>query len=254
MSIFDNIFGSKPAAPAVAPVAAPVAPTPGNIPATAAAASTAATSAGTAPNGVVPATAATTEGAAKSGLDAFADIWNNKADPAATGQPLFNVSQEKMMEAARKQSFSAGINPELAAKIAAGGPDAVVAMMEMMNTVAQNTYAQSAFATTRLIEGALDKSQFAKSADIDTRIRSTSLNSTLRSENPAFAHPAAQPLMESIQQTLLVKFPQATPQELASMAKTYLSEFATAITAPAQAQAQAVAASTGPKETDWSKW
>lgn len=158
MSIFDIFKAAAPvAAPVAQPVAQPAPVQPGNIPAVVA--PTAATT-GTAPNGTVPVNGAT-ENATQSGLDQFKDLFNN--DPAANtpGQPLFNVSQDKMMEAARKQNFTSGIDPELATKIAAGGPEAVTAMMEMMNTVAQNAYAQSAFAGTRLIEGALEKSQFA---------------------------------------------------------------------------------------------
>jgi hypothetical protein len=250
MSVFAKLFGPAPAAPAQA---AQIPSQPGQLPANAAAAVASTTSAGTGTNGVVPATPATTEGVVKSGLDGFSDIWNTEANKGDPGQPLFNVSHDKMMEAARKQNFTAGINPDLAAKIAAGGTEAVAAMMEMMNTVAQNAYAQSAFAGTRLIEGALEKSQFAKSADIDNRIRSTALNSTLQQDNPMLSHPAAQPILNSIQQTLLVKFPNATAQELAGMAKSYLTEFATAANGPANTAA-AANTQTGPKETDWSKW
>lgn len=247
MSIFSAIFG--PATPA-APAPAVAAPTPGNIPAAAAVASQSATTVATAPNGVVPANAVVTEGAAKSGLDAFADIWNTQATEGAQGQPLFNVSQEKMMESARKQDFKSTATPEQMAAIQAGGAEAANAMFEIMNEMTQKVYAQSAFATTRLIEGALDKSQFAKATDIDSRIRSSTLSNNLRAENPIFNHPAALPLLKSVQETMLVKFPNATPAELTKMAQDYLMDFA----AMAKGPEVAAAAAKAPKGEDWSKW
>lgn len=225
---------------------------PGNLPANAGELQTA-NGAGTAPNGTVPATVATQENTVKSGLDAFADIWNTEANQGAQGQPLFNVSHDKMIEAARKQNFTAGINPELAAKITAGGPEAVVAMMEMMNTVAQNAYAQSAFAGTQLITGALDKSQFAKASDIDSRVKALGLDANLRTENPMFAHPAAQPLLQSVQAQLLTKFPNATPAELTKMAQDYLISFAQGVNAPQQQQQQQQNAKDA-GGMDWSKF
>lgn len=227
-----------------------VAPTPGNIPANAAVTSQSAATVATAPNGVVPNTPVVTEGAAKSGLDAFSDIWNTEANPAAQGQPLFNVSQEKMLEAARKQDFKSVATPEQMAQITAGGAEAAQAMFDIMNAMAQNVYAQSAFASTRLIEGALDKSKFAKVDDVDSRIRSSSLNNSLRQENPIFNHPAAQPLLQSVQQQLLVKHPTATPQELTQMAQEYLTQFAAMANGPAVQQAAAKA----PKGEDWGKF
>ena len=257
MSFFD-IF--KPAAP-VAQTQSPQqqqaqAPNqqtqPGNIPNPAPGQQTVAT-AGTAPNGAVPNNPEVVAGAAKSGLDAFADIWNTTAGAGAQGQPLFNVSQDKLMEAARKQQFNTGVTPEMMAKVTAGGPEAVQAMVEMMNTMAQNVYAQSAHASTQLITGALDKSQFAKQGDIDTRVKALGLENNLRAENPMFSHPAAKPMLESIQSQLLVKFPNATQSELTTMAKDYLVSFASAANAPAE-QAAAAQKSKVPVGEDWNKF
>lgn len=256
MSIFDmfkTVPTAQPAAPAVATPVQQAAPTPGNIPASAAAASTTVATAGTAPNGAVPVNEVTADGATKSGLDQFADIWNTQAQQGTQGQPLFNVSQEKMMEAARKQNFGFQPSPEQAAKITAGGPEAVQAMMEMMNTMAQNVYAHSAFASTRLIEGALEKSQFARAADIDNKFKSLTVTNTLNSENPIFSNPAAQPLLDSVKNQLLVKYPNATPNELATMAKTFLQDFITAANAP-QAQQQQQAQAQAAAGEDWSKF
>lgn len=247
MDLFRNI------APVAAPAPAPAAPTPGNIPANAAVTSATANTPATAPNGTVPAAAGNTNEPAKSGLDQFADLFNTDPNAQQQGQPLFNVSHEKMMEAARKQNFTAGIAPELLAKVTAGGAEAAQAMVDIMNIVAQNSYAQSAFAGTRLIEGALDKSNFARQSDIDTRIKTVTVNNNLTQDNPVFAHPAAQPLLKSVQDQLMVKYPNATPTELTQMAQTYLTDFVKAAQGPqlAQEQQQQQKAAAG---DDWSKF
>lgn len=250
MSIFEKLFGNvqpQVAAPAQQPQAAPAQP--GNLPATPPATNPVATN-GTANNGVVPNNNAT-DPAAKSGLDAFADIWQANPNAGQQGQPLFNVSQEKMMEAARKQNFVNGIDPQLLEKAAAGGQEGVQALMQVINLATQNAYAQSAFAGTKLIEGALDKSQFARVSDLDTRFKSLSVSNNLQAENPIFTNPAAKPMLDAIQSQLLVKYPNATPNELTNMAKTYLNEFVTAANAP-QAQQQQQQQAKAKQGDDWS--
>jgi hypothetical protein len=245
MSIFEKLFGNT--QPAPAPVAQPAPATPGNMPANAPANTPVATS-GTAPNGVVPNNPTVTDP-----LDQFKDIWNTENKPGAQGQPLFNVDQTKMMEAARKQNFASGLNPELIAKVAAGGQEGVQAMIELINTVGQNVYAQSAFAGTKLIEGALDKSGFARSADLDTRFKSLSVDNALKQDNPIFSNPAVAPMLDMARNQFLVKYPNATPAELTKMAQDYLIGFANAVTTP-QTQQQQQAQAQAAQGEDWSKF
>jgi hypothetical protein len=249
MSIFEKLFGNAQPAPAPAPAPQAAPATPGNIPAVPPANNPVATN-GTAPNGVVPNDPAT-NGTAAPSLDAFKDIWSVDPNAGAQGQPLFNVDQAKMLEAARKQNFTSGINPDLVNKVAAGGAEGVQAMMEIMNMVSQNVYAQSAFAGTKLIEGALDKSQFARSADLDTRFKSLSVSNNLAEQNPIFNNPAAKPMLDMVKNQILVKHPNASQQELTRMAQDYLTSFANEISAP-QAQQQQQQQAKAAQGTDWS--
>lgn len=252
MSIFEKIFGTAVQTPA--PVQQPqAAPTPGNIPANAATALASTATPGTAPNGTVPGTTDITGGKAASGLDQFADLFNT--DPAKAGeqgQPLFNVSHEKVLESARKQDFMAAITPEKLQLMAAGGPDAIKAMLETMQEMVQNGYAQSTFTATKLIEGGLEKGNYARTSDVDNRIRSSSVDNTLRDANPLFSNPATQPILENLKASLLVKFPQATPTEIAAMANSYIVEFAKEARAPQEAAAAAARNKQGPQAVDWS--
>ena len=258
MSIMSRIFGPatnpgiNPASINPATMAANPAAPQGHNPAVEMQSKTDAT---TAANGMVPASTAAATADGKSGLDQFNDMW--KTDPATQqqqGQPLFNLSQENILAAARKQDFMKDVaTPEMLAKVQAGGAEGVQAMMEMMNTMGQMVYAQSAVATTKLVEGALDKSQFAKVADLDTHMKRHTLNTTLPEANPVFSSPAAQPIIQGLSQQFMVKFPAASPKEISGMVQDYLTNFSAAFNAPAKAaEEQKQKAASG--ETDWSKF
>lgn len=253
MSILNAIFGNAPKT-GVAPVNPNIAPapgTPGNIPANASETLASATSAGTAPNGTVPAAGvAANNEKSKSPLDQFADLFNTDPNQQQQGQPLFNITQERVMETARKQDFSVKPTPEQAAAILAGGPGAVEAMMALMNTVGQNTFAQATFTATQLIEGGLNKGKYAKLDDVNNSIRASTVSNSLRDDNPLFTHPAAQPVLESVKQALLLKHPTSTPNEIANLAKQYIVDFA----ALANPQTESKAETAAKKADDWSNF
>lgn len=232
--------------PSATPAA--TAPTPGNIPANAAQTLQAHTDPATAPNGTIPASTVA-EITPESKLDVFNNLWQNDPASSVQGQPLFNVSQDKLIEAARTQDFRTAATPEQLQAIQAGGAEAIAATMEIMNAMTQNVYAKSAFSTTKLIEAALEKSQFAKTSDIESTMKRSNLSQSLRDSNPVFSHPSAAPLIDAVKNQMVVKFPHATQKELTEMAQGYLTNFATAINAPAQA---AQAAKAAPKQDDWS--
>lgn len=229
MNFMTKLFGN------VQPQQAPAAPsTPGNIPATTEQTAATVTNPATAPNGTVPVTGAAATGASTgSSVADFADLW--QTDPNASsevGQPLFNVSQDTLLATARKQDFKPVVTQEQMQAIAAGGQEAINAMAEMINNATQVGYAQSVLATTKLIDGALNKSNFAKSADVESRIREVQLRTSLREENPVFSDPAYAPMLETAQKQFQVKYPTATSKELKDMAINYLTGMAQKLTPP----------------------
>lgn len=251
MSIMD-MFKGMVAPTATTTTAAPAGqPTPpGNIPATAASTGEAGT--GTAPNGTIP---VGTEVATKTPLDDFAKLWEtdpNAAAPANTSV-FGDVDPKKFMEAAGKVNFSKAITPDQLTAIAAGGEAGVAAFAAAMNSVAQNVYAQASFASTKITEQALAKARETFEASIPNLVKQQNASDALRGENPIFSHPAAAPILQAVQSQMAVKFPNATATELTAMAKTYLENFATGITAPATAAAATKANAEKTKgETDWS--
>lgn len=236
----------------VAPAPAPTQPLPGNIPSTAA--TTGTSSPGTAGNGAIPTPATpATPAIPENPLDKFTDLWkaNPPAGPDASAD-YFNVNLEALNKAAASQSFTGSLTPENLAAVAAGGENAVKAFQAAMETVARDTYARSALATTRIVETALKKADTRFQEKLPTYIKQHTLSDSLRTENPAFSHPAAQPVIQALEAQMTQKFPNATATELRTMANQYLSQLATVFTAPATATAAAaVKEKEKAADTDW---
>ena len=225
MSIFEKLFGNAaaPAPPANVPpsgAANPGQPLPGT-----------AASPGTAPNGVVPspapapAPANAPAPAPASPLDSFKDIWQTPANPNPDeNQSLFaNVDPQKLMESARKVNFSSTLTPENLQKIQSGGQEAVQALTESLNSVAQTVYAQSALATTKIVEQALLKQQEKFDASLPTMVKKFSANESLLSNNPLLSNPAIQPLVGALQEQLVRKNPNASTSEIQQQVVDYFA-------------------------------
>lgn len=188
---------------------------------------------------------------AVSPMDEFKSLWEPSATPNVDGTLPANMfagaDPTKMLEAARKVDFAKSVPPEVLAKITAGGPDAAAAFASAINDVAQRSYAQSSFASTKIVEAALAKFQEGIEARLPGQVKNFQVRESLRESNPALMHPAAAPIMEALQAQLTVKYPNASVAELQGMASQYLTSFTTAA-APKPAT-QAVSAS-----EDWDKY
>ena len=147
MALFSNIFGSSTPAPAPAPVAPPApAPAVPEVP----------------PASVSP-------------LDQYSSLWEpvttQGVDATLPANMFAGTDPAKMLEAARKVDFSKSIPPEVLAKITAGGPDAAAAFATALNDVSQRAYAQSSFASTKIVEAALAKFQEGMDSRLPSQIK-----------------------------------------------------------------------------------
>jgi hypothetical protein len=248
MSIFEKIFGSTQQQPAQQQPAPQQQAQPGNL--NQQPAQTPQQSAKTDANGVVPPAPA---GAPESPMDQFKELWQPSDTDAKGPQPLINVDPKQIAEAARKTDFSKMISAEQLAAISKGGEEAGAAFMQAMNSVAQGVYAQSAFATSKIVEQAVAKARDQFNADIPAHVKKLQVSDTLRNENPVFNHPAASPILGAVEAQMTAKYPNASASEITSMAKQYLENFANAINAPKQ-KAEAEKAAKGSKETDWTNF
>ena len=166
----------------------------------------------------------------QSPLDNFAEIWQNPTNDEnnATEQPasMFSVDPKELQAAVSKMNFLGHIPPKVQEALKAGGEDAVKANLYLMNQASQATFSQMMQATAKIVEAALAKQAEGFESNVSGVIRKNALQSGIADKNPMLAHPAAAPLIKSLEAQLLQKFPNASPQELTDMAHSYLTNFA----------------------------
>ena len=126
--------------------------------------------------------------------------------------------------------------------------------MQAMNQMSQTVFAQSAMATSKIVEQALEAQQKKFQEMLPGIIKQHTVSDNLRSENPIFNDPAVRPLISAMEQQFSLKHPNATASEITAMAKQYVSGLGQVFN-PAQANAgsdQNNFRATG--DTDWSKF
>lgn len=245
MSWMNKIFGTANAAAAPAPAQAAATAT--NDPAKMQQPQQTAQSAQTAPNGVVPANSS-----GESPLDKFKDVWQpTQTDPNAQKGPQ-PITAEQIMEAAGKVDFTKVLSQEELAKVAAGGQEAVGALASILNKTMQTSYGHSALAATKLVEQAVSQAEERFAAKLPTIINQQSSKNALLSENPAFKNPAVSPIVEMIHSQLTEKYPNATPNEIAQMAKEMMAGAAQVFNP--NATIAAAEKSKQPQSEDWSSY
>lgn len=247
-SVMANLFGGTPAqAPAQNQM-----PQPGNLPAQQTQAMQAAPTNPNTPASSDPQAGQGNQpaGAAPEGLDKFNDLWKPVESPAGDANNNgFNVDPKQLMQAAQKIDFTKVIQPAQLQAIAQGGDAAVQAFAGALNQVAQTVYAQSAHATSKIVEQAISRSQETMRNEMPQQIKRLNVSETLRADNPALSHPAAAPILGALEQQITQKYPNASSAEISRMATDYLSSFAGALQKPQVPDQQQ-----NSKETDWSQY
>jgi hypothetical protein len=201
---------------------------------------------------VIPTTPAAIEPAAP--LDTFKDIWqtptNTDADPSG---PMFaGVDPQALMASAGKVDFAKAVTPEQLQAISAGGEGAMAAFAGAMNKVAQTVFAQSAFATTKIVDQAMTRQQENFAKQLPSMVKKFSVNENLQTNNPLLSNPALTPLVSALTDQLTRKNPSATSAEIQGQVNDYFSALGTTF-APKPVETPATrAAAKAAKADDWS--
>lgn len=192
-----------------------------------------------------------------SALDKHKDIWQTVVDPNAKpddGSLFGNLDAAKVMESARKVDFAKIVTPEDLKKIAAGGEDAAAVFLKALNGVAQTVYANSAIATTKIVEQAVATERQRAEARMPGMVRKLTASENLREDNPIFSNPAVAPMVEAMTQQFQNKNPNASSAEIRTQVADYFDSIGVAF-APKQKESEN-SGKTGraPKSEDWSKF
>lgn len=262
MNMFSNLMSGggnggnaqpNPTAQSATPQTTPNPGGPGNLPTGAAA--TGATPPGAAPNGQIPATDANGAVVAPTPFADFQDLWKNEpTNPNAPAPGVFGtVDPAKFMEAAGKIDFSKVVTPEQLTAISSGGEAAMAAFAGAMNKVAQGVYAQSAYATTKIVEQALSRSKESLLAELPQHIKRQTVTDSLRSENPIFNNPAVTPIISALEAQMTVKYPNASAPEITQMAKQYVEALGSSF-APKPKAEPGAPGNARTQQQDWDAW
>lgn len=198
-------------------------------------------------NPTVPSPQTNKPTAPESPLDKHSDLWKDSPTRQAEDN-FFAVDPQKIMEAAGKVDFAKVIPPEALKAIQAGGEGAQAAFVASLQAVAQTVYGQSAMAATKITERAVENMMEKFNSQLPGLIKKHQVSDSLRTDNPAYNHPAAQPIISAMETQLSTKFPQATTSEIKAMAVEYMNDFSSAF---AKAQPADPKAKKKLAETDW---
>lgn len=241
MSLFDFFRAPAPATPAAPPT--PAAPA--------------------APGAVTPPAPATPEPTPPADpLASLVSIWQTPT--GADGKPLqianpldalqqapLTADPTKVRDAVGKLDFAQGISPETITKIQTGTPEEATANLAgLINAAVRQAVTGITLSQTELVNQALAKQRDAFTAALPTMLKRQQLLDS-RSDDPVLSHPAVQPLITALKQTVFNKNPTANPADVDKQVTDYLRGLSAAMsTDPDKARKQATANAT----QDWDSW
>lgn len=163
----------------------------------------------------------------QSPLDTYKDLFDTSKDSTAQptldpSAPLFNVDNSKLQEAVSKLDVSKSIPPEVFAKISQGGQEAQQAFAVAMNKVAQEAFGRSIAVAAQMVNAANQKILESVDTHIPGQMSKLLLQNHVLDDNPAFKHPAVQPLISAVSEQLRAKNPGKSAAEIKQMTISYI--------------------------------
>ena len=203
------------------------------------------------PGSVAPAPTAAPATASVSPLEKHKDIWQPPKEGEKKEEPPLVADPKAIMEAAGKVDFTKILDKEALAKVQAGGDEAVQALATLLNQTAQAVYGNSAIAANKIVEQAVSQAEQKFAGKVPGLVTQQAAQAKLLAANKALANPAVAPIVNMIQTQLAAHYPNATSDELASMAQE-LMKGAAEVFNPAEVQAQPTTKKVDPD--DWSDY
>lgn len=225
MGIFDNMFNTKPAAPAAPTPPATTPPAPG-----------------AAPDGKMPGT----DQHPVNPMDAYAKLWDT-VDTDTSVAPAFSIDPATLDKVSGSLNFTQNVAPELMQKATSGD---MTALMQIMNQVGQQAYKASISHNSTLTDKFVEARSKYDFKNIGSTVKQEMTSTALQTSVPNATHPVVKQELRRIADAMQKQNPDASPQEIADSAKKYFNELYSAVN-PGQTQQEQQAA-TG--EQDWDEY
>ena len=176
-------------------------------------------------------------------MDAYNKLWDN-ATAKTEAPPSFNLDAKTLDSVSAGMQFTQGMPTELMQRIQSGDMGAMTEMMDHVGRKAYQTAMQHSSALTDKFVGM--REEHFNTKGLPSRMREElTLNAISGNEK---IHPAAKKQLVDIAKRLQIQHPDASPQEIATQARTYVSDLYKAMNPESQqssTNAQAAA------ETNW---
>ncbi|MGE4259165.1 MAG: hypothetical protein AB7F19_07475 [Candidatus Babeliales bacterium] len=179
-------------------------------------------------------------------MDQYNKMYDNT--PAQTDTPpAFNLDSKTLDSVTGSMDFFQGFDPQLMEQVKTGNMDAVMQLMQHSNRQAYRAAMQHGSALTDKFVG-MRESHFQEKG-LPSRIKDQLTTNALSGPGGAKMHPAAKKQLVEIAQRLSKQHPDAPPEEIAEMSRTYVSDLYNALNPNAGQQEQEQQKANAP--TDW---
>jgi len=143
---------------------------------------------------------------------------------------LPKLDNKKLGEMVNKMNFTGDITPEQTEAIKAGGEGATQAMLQIMNGAARKAFTVSLAAASRMAEQGFSTAQARFAGEIPGHVRDMMTENELSGSVTIMNNPAFAPLVQSVKQQYLSKFPKASPRDVNTAVKQYFDHMAKELT------------------------
>lgn len=165
----------------------------------------------------------------------FESLWQPNVDkdgkPIQSNDPnntpyLPQLDSKRFEGLVNGMDFTRGIAAEDWKAVGEGGEGAVAAVAKIMNHVGRTAFRNSFQASNKLAEAGFGNARERFVGDIPNHVRDIVVDNELAADNPIMKNPAFTPLVNSVKQQYLDKFPKATPSELNTAVRGYFAYMA----------------------------
>ena len=154
----------------------------------------------------------------------YANMFNNPSTEA-DAPPAFNLDPKVLGDIASKQDFMQGVDPELMQRATSGDTSA---LLEIMHSVSRNAYRTSLEHGGLLTDKFVGAREAHSSKGFGKRVKGELTQAAL-ANTPNFKNPVVRQQLSEVASRLQVQHPDAAPEEIAEMAKDYITQLAEAL-------------------------
>lgn len=133
------------------------------------------------------------------------------------------IDPKKLQSMVDTMDFTTGITAEEVEAIKTGGEGALGALGAMINRAGRKSFLSAFQASNKIAEQGFTKAQERFMKNIPSHVRDMMVENGLSSDIGITDNPAFQPLVKSVKEQFLKKYPKATPDQVRNGVKQYFS-------------------------------